>query len=164
MGILWYTLFMIKNKIQNKLKAFTLVELLTVVAIIAILTSVSVLGLQEVRKKAQDTKRLSDISEMQIALETYKSVNSKYPDAGTQGTDAYITGLSPAYITKLAKDPSGSHSGSAGYVYSVSSDKKSYCFKVLGTVYKATAQKDLYDSSLGLNTWKTCGGPNASGL
>jgi prepilin-type N-terminal cleavage/methylation domain-containing protein len=158
-----------KNKFNlqkiSKVRGFTLVELLTVVAIISILTGISIVGLQEIRKKAQDTSRLANMKEIQIALETYKSVNGgKYPDAGTQGSDAYISNLTPAFISKLSKDPSGTHNGVSGYVYKVSTDKKSYCFKIINTVVKAAAQKDLYSSNTGENTWVACSGPGSSGL
>jgi prepilin-type N-terminal cleavage/methylation domain-containing protein len=141
---------------MKKIKAFTLIELLTVVAIIAILTSVTILGLQEVRKKAQDTTRLANIKEIQIALETYKSSRGRYPDAGTQGSSEYIIGLAPIYISKLPIDPTGVHNGTAGYIYSVSTDRKEYCFSIENTVAKAANQKDLYNIDQGENTWSVC--------
>ena len=72
-----------KNKQNNKEKksinAFTLVELLIVIAIIGILTTLIVLSLQNVRRSARDAKRIADINQLQLALELYISDNGFYP-------------------------------------------------------------------------------------
>jgi prepilin-type N-terminal cleavage/methylation domain-containing protein len=138
-------------------KAFSLIELLVVIAIIAILTSVAVVGLTSVRQKAADTKRLADFKEIQIGLETYKSVNNVYPDPGTPGSDAYITGLMPNFISKLPKDPTNQHTVSKGYNYRATTDRKGYCLYILGTVYKPTSQSDLNYASIA-NSWYKCDG------
>jgi prepilin-type N-terminal cleavage/methylation domain-containing protein len=138
---------------MKKYKAFTLIELLVVVAIIAILTAVSFAGYQSIIKKGQDTKRLGDISQIRLALETYKSINGLYPDAGSG--DIYVQGLAPGFMDKLPQDPTG-----ANYIYKVSSDKKSYCLKIKN-VFKASSQKDLVDLN-SPNTWQVMRGPDAS--
>ena len=51
--------------------AFTLVELLVVVAIIAILSTLSVVSFNSARQKARDTRRVADIRQIQTALEMY---------------------------------------------------------------------------------------------
>ncbi len=52
-------------------KGFTLIELLVVIAIIAILSTVVMAGLNSARSKSRDAKRLSDIKQIQSALELY---------------------------------------------------------------------------------------------
>jgi prepilin-type N-terminal cleavage/methylation domain-containing protein len=59
---------------MNK-KGFTLIELLVVIAITAILTSVMVPSLFSTKSKARDTKRISDIAQIQLALEVYQDNN-----------------------------------------------------------------------------------------
>ena len=59
---------------------FTLIEMLVVVAIIGLLASVVITGLGSARQKARDTRRISDIRQIQNALETYYSNNTSYPD------------------------------------------------------------------------------------
>lgn len=142
---------------KTKLQAFTLIELLVVVAIIAILSGLSFAGYQSVVKKGQDTKRLGDLSQIRLALETYKSINNVYPDAGS-GTE-YVQGLAPGFIDKLPQDPTGA-SGAMGYVYKASADKKSYCFKIKGTVFKTSTQQELVSSES--NTWQVMRGPDTS--
>jgi prepilin-type N-terminal cleavage/methylation domain-containing protein len=139
---------------QNKKSGFTLIELLVAVAIVAILTGVTIIGLTSVRQKGQDTVRLAGIREVQIALEAFKSVNGKYA--------ASLNELAPAFIQKVPVDPQG-EAGSTGFLYSVSSDLKSYCMRVKGTVAKASSQPDLVDTGTP-NSWKACKGADIGNL
>lgn len=65
-----------------KSKGFTLIELLVVIAIIGILATVVLSSLSQARKRARDTKRLSEIKQMQNALELYYLDNGFYPSIG----------------------------------------------------------------------------------
>ena len=72
---------MIKNKLNNK-KGFTLVELLVVVAIVAILSVTAYVALGGQTGKARDSRRKSDIAAIQNALELYYINNdSRYPNS-----------------------------------------------------------------------------------
>lgn len=66
-------------------KGFTLVEILVVVAIIGLLSSVFVIGLSGVRSRGRDTKRLADIKQVQNAMELYYAKCGYYP-GGVDGT------------------------------------------------------------------------------
>ena len=57
-----------KNMNKDK-KAFTLIELLVVIAIIGLLSTLSIIALNSARAKARDAKRISDVKQMQVALE-----------------------------------------------------------------------------------------------
>ncbi len=63
-------------------KGFTLIELLVVIAIIGLLSTLAVVALGSARQKANDAKRLSDIKQIQTALELYYTDQNSYP-AGT---------------------------------------------------------------------------------
>ena len=65
---------MYKNK-----KAFTLIELLVVIAIIGLLSTLSIIALNSARAKARDAKRISDVKQMQVALEMYYNDMADYP-------------------------------------------------------------------------------------
>lgn len=66
---------------KNK-QSFTLIELLVVIAIIGILSTVVLVSLQGVRARARDARRLSDIKQIQTALEEYYNDNGHYPISG----------------------------------------------------------------------------------
>lgn len=66
---------------MNKTKGFTLIELLVVIAIIGLLSTLAVISLGNARAKARDSKRISDIKQLQTALELYYNDNSHYPFA-----------------------------------------------------------------------------------
>jgi len=73
-------------------QGFTLIELLVVIAIIGLLATMSVIALSGAREKARDSRRLSDIKQMQTALEMYYSASSSYPTSisGTIEADGNV--------------------------------------------------------------------------
>jgi prepilin-type N-terminal cleavage/methylation domain-containing protein len=77
---------------------FTLIELLVVIAIIGILASVVLASMNSARKKARDARRLSDLKQLQSALELYSDAHGNvYPTA--------LSELVPNYIPALSRDP-----------------------------------------------------------
>jgi prepilin-type N-terminal cleavage/methylation domain-containing protein len=62
-------------------KGFTLIELLVVIAIIALLSTLAVVSLNSAREKSRDAKRLSDVRQIQTALELYYDDQKAYPAA-----------------------------------------------------------------------------------
>lgn len=89
-----------KDKLKNK--GFTLIELLVVIAIIGLLSSVVLSSLNSARAKSRDAKRLSDMRQMQIALEFYYDSFGAYPDSDNQGCGGWDTsgpGIPPAPAT-----------------------------------------------------------------
>lgn len=91
---------------SDRTRGFTLIELLVVVAIIGILSSVVLASLNSARQKGRDTRRISDIKQLQLALELYYDANSSYP------TTTLAT-LAPTYISVIPTDPNPS----TPYVY-----------------------------------------------
>ncbi len=91
-------------------RGFTLIELLVVIAIIGILSSVVLASLQTARAKSRDAKRISDLRQVQLALELYYDVNRAYPSAITTATL-----VTPGYIPSIPTDPTTGVS----YKYSV---------------------------------------------
>lgn len=139
------------KKMHNGVGAFTLIELMVVITIIAIMASIAIFGLPNVSKRGQDTKRLAEFRELQLAIESYRNINGKYPDAGS-GAD-YIVGLTPGFMQRLPQDTA--QGNGKGFAYAVSSDKKSYCVAVKETVFKNSTQPELV---WGANSWKACKG------
>ncbi len=77
-------LFKLKNSYLNK-RGFTLVELLVVISIIGVLSSTVFASLSSTRAKARDARRMSDIKNIQTALELYKDTFNEYPRAVPSG-------------------------------------------------------------------------------
>jgi prepilin-type N-terminal cleavage/methylation domain-containing protein len=96
-------------------KGFTLIEILIVVAIIAILASVVLVGLGPTQQKGRDARRLSDLRETQNALELYYNAEGHYPDAPSWDLlSSDITNAGIGISQPLPSDPTDSGS----YVYS----------------------------------------------
>ncbi len=109
-----------KGKFKNKEKGFTLIELLVVIAIIGILSSVVLVSLGSARAKARDARRISDIKQLQTALELYFNSYGRYPTRtemanGTDGVPATAAiYISPKFMPSIPKDPLTTNS----YAYS----------------------------------------------
>jgi prepilin-type N-terminal cleavage/methylation domain-containing protein len=89
---------MITHMNKRQSRGFTLIELLVVIAIIGILSSVVLASLNSARKKGRDARRISDLKQIQLALELYyDNTQSEYPDA--------LSDLAPAYIATVPEDP-----------------------------------------------------------
>jgi prepilin-type N-terminal cleavage/methylation domain-containing protein len=90
------------NKLNNRRGGFTLVEIMIVVAIIALLAAIAVPGFLRARKRSQASRiindlRLIDSAVDQYAIETNKSTGSQvlvkdWTNYLKKGTNLYVTG------------------------------------------------------------------------
>lgn len=106
---------------MNRLsRGFTLIELLVVIAIIGILSSVVLASLNSARLKGRDARRISDIKQLQLALELYYDANQSYPAVAYTSGNA-STSLSALtsgnFISSIPNDPTNGGT----YVYSYAS-------------------------------------------
>lgn len=116
--------------ITKQKKGFTLIEILIVVAIIAILASVVLVGLGPTQQAGRDARRLSDLHEMQNGLELFYNKCGYYPGTAPSGvcaataTTGYSTGATPLnaaltgaglQITTVPMDPTSAGTHSYGY-------------------------------------------------
>jgi type II secretion system protein G len=97
--------------------AFTLIELLIVVAIIAILAAIAVPNFLEAQTRSKVSRALADMRSIATAIESYHVDNSTYPVDGDdiQGANPFVdfdamlrlkAVTSPvAYMTRLPYDP-----------------------------------------------------------
>jgi general secretion pathway protein G len=116
--------------VRGRGKGFTLIEILIVIAIIAILASVILVGLGPTQKEGRDSRRISDLSEVQNALELFYNNCGFYPGSSLDvsggcpsnwallaaGTGSYstmateVTGLTNIDIPQIPNDPTSGDS------------------------------------------------------
>lgn len=143
----------------QKKSGFTLIELLVVLAIIAILASITIMGLGDSRSQSNDAKRQADLRLVANAVELFKNKYGHYPSgcngsttshtvtewSGEEGTgfdcgpgngNEYIVNLAPEFIPSLPRDPragEGDPAGS-GYVYTTNNSGTVFKFMALNSV------------------------------
>ena len=102
------------TSLKNTKKGFTLIELLVVIAIIGILSSVVLASLSTARQKSRDAKRISDIGQIQLALELYFDANQSYPSTTPTGFTGVSILTNKNFLPQTPTPPTGS---AAAYVY-----------------------------------------------
>src|SRR3989344_9069794 len=80
-------------------RAFTLIEILVVVAVIGVLSSLVLVYLRSSRESGHDARRLEDVNQLRTYLELYYTDHTRYPVS--------LDLLVPDYIPSLPRDPSG---------------------------------------------------------
>ena len=97
---------------KKSTSGFTLIELLVVIAIIGVLASVVLASLNNARRKARDARRITDIKQIQLALQfQLDGVGAgEYPLGSTtcDGTDdnGLRVLVTNGYIPVIPRDPS----------------------------------------------------------
>jgi prepilin-type N-terminal cleavage/methylation domain-containing protein len=89
------------TKLRNKRAGFTLVEIMIVVAIIALLAAIAVPGFLRARKRSQASKILNDLRMISGAVDQYAIENNKKSDDIVTVVDwtKYIKKNTPLYLT-----------------------------------------------------------------
>jgi len=99
---------------MEKQKAFTLVELMVAMAIIAVLIGMSVFGISTAQRVLRDNQRRDSVKNIAAALNSYYATNSSYPasitsaSAGTQMQVATGNLVPTAGILKVASTTTAS--------------------------------------------------------
>jgi len=96
---------------SNLRKGFTLIEILIVVAIIAILASVVLVGLGPTQQAGRDARRVSDIHEIQNGLELYYNKCGNYPGNGAAACNKIVPATWAGAATSLQAALTGANVG-----------------------------------------------------
>lgn len=120
---------------KNK-KAFTLVELIVVITILAILWTIAFISLEWYSRQARDSKRISDIQSIEISLELFMINSWKYPLPDNWKTVSYswellrtqwvVWNIVASNLSRnLQKKPTDPLSN-VEYIYSVTNSQREY--------------------------------------
>jgi len=106
-----------KKDLHKKHEGFTLVELLVVVAIIGLLSGAVVISIRNIKAKARDAERVSEINSIVTVLVLYHNDYNLYPifDGYITASDSFSTTLEATeYISNIPTDPLETDSTSCG--------------------------------------------------
>lgn len=113
----------------EKKNGFTLIELLVVLGIIGVLSALIYASFGDARAQARNKTMMTDLKQVQLALEVYKAQYNRYPTVADFSSSG-ATGLVSNFIPKL---PVAANSANASCSLSYTTDAG-------GTYYKYTAQ------------------------
>jgi len=153
---------------RNLKNGFTLVELLIVIAIIALLAGLILASYQEARRQARDDKRKADVQQIALALRLYYEKYGEFPcEAGGSacnftgnangeiGNGGTIDGLITPFLTKSVADPLGP--GDTTYLYYYDGDTD------CGGTPQAAVHAINMEIPVNGNWSAVCGGPDVDG-
>ncbi len=117
-----------------KKHGFTLIEMLIVIAIIGVLAAVILTSANSARQKSRIAQALTDLAQINLALQGYQAENGRYPTSGGNWDGLYssygessanwIAGLTPLYMVTLPRSPNNTTDGTKNYIYH--SDGRNY--------------------------------------
>ena len=112
---------------MRKQRGFTLIELLVVIAIIGLLSTLAVVALNNARMKSRDAKRVSDVKQVQTALELYYNDVNLYPASlGTSIKNGTVTYMATVPTNPAPRTDGSTPCADADYVYAQTAAGASY--------------------------------------
>jgi len=140
-----------------KRKGFTLVELLIVMAVIAILIAIAIPSFRGMQLEAKKSRAQGDVRVIKIAVESYyKNHSNAYPTFGTTW-ESSLTGASPQILEQSLSDPfstigeyksAGSSNGQYYVIWSVGVNGASEITGVSDAgVVQGTITDDVYETN-----------------
>lgn len=128
---------------QKNRYAFTIVELLIVIVVIAILAAITIVSYSSISTQANTSTSLNDLASFNKLIQLYYADNGTYPVAtswsGINKTTNFIPGIVPTYTSSLPQTKMPNLSTCAGSTYAAA-----YMYRSTagGTDYKLIAHCD----------------------
>lgn len=157
---------------KNK-KGFTLVELLVVVAIIALVATFAAVAVNSARSKQRDASRLSNIRQLQSALEDSFNETNTYPDGdllplgdasqsiclGSNGFSPDCSGVDSTFLRVV---PQTYEDGLEGIVTCGEPARRAFCYSVKndGDSYVIYFELENAFTPVGLQAGVNCATPD----
>lgn len=144
------------KKINLSIRGFTLVELMVTIGIMALLTGIITANLTSSRKKARDAKRISDVGQIQLALELVFDRCNAYPAITGSGATQTIgtanvcttssgTNISMStFLSPIPTPPTGTTQ--TVYTYAINAAATDYVLKATLEGYSEVLKDDFDDS------------------
>lgn len=137
-------------------RGFTLIELMIVVAIIAILAGILIPNFVNARAQAQTSACESNLRAIATAMELYYADHQRYPDAGAI-PDALNAGA-VTYLNNTPRDPADAGATPSKYTFTQpTGDGQSYLIACPGTHTPSTLAKINKDDGSGKAATDLCG-------
>ena len=124
---------------KQKEGGFTLVELIVVVTIMIVITALAMVSFTGINKRSRDSRRISDLKKISIALEIYRQEVGSYPSVVSNMPG----GLVSDYMDAMPTDPK-----SFSYFY----ERTDYTY----SLYAQMEDTSLVTGSYGANCTGTC--------
>lgn len=147
-------------------KGFTLIELMVVIAIIAILSGIILASFSAAKARSRDTQRISDVAQIQLALAGYFNQCNDYPNPDTGNViDANTltqnvgcpSGVTLAtFIAKIPTPPAGA--GQTNYSYAIGYLTSDSTHTPADYVVEATLESSSTVSSESLSSFPSTSG------
>jgi type II secretion system protein G len=136
---------------------FTLIELLVVIAIIGVLASIVLASLNNARRKSRDARRVTDIKQIQLALELYFDGQSNtYPASSITCNATTNYGLedlkTKGYIPQVPRDPLSNGANNC-YNYATSGSSPFTTYHLGGTLEDIGSSALTGDSDFNSSGW-----------
>ena len=104
-------------------KAFTIIELLIVMSVMAILIAIAIPSFRGMQQEAQKAKAQGDVQVIKIAVESYYKNNGSYPAVANY--QATLLAATPKILESNLYDPFGA-AATTMYTYALSTNGKYY--------------------------------------
>ncbi len=138
-------------------KGFTLVEIMIVVAIIALLAAIAIPNLLRARLNANESAAISALRTVSAAAISFRTVNAAYPAALTN-----LGSATPAYIDTVlgcAPQPCGKQ----GYSFALTGGTNTFTATARPQTYQTTGVRSFFVDETGVIRWTDADAAATSG-